>query len=116
MRKNEEKAEVLSAVLASVFSSKTRCPQVARPELEEREKSRMNSKFQKMMLLCLSDTHTSTGLAGIHLRMLSKLLREPTEPRPTMYQQSWLFRQVPVGCTLGSIPPTNQQRGKEDLT
>lgn len=68
------------------------------------------------MLLCLSGTHRSTELAGIHLRLLSKLLREPTQPLQIIYQQSWLFKEVPTGWTLANIPPTYKQKGKEHPT
>lgn len=95
-----------------LFSSKTRCPQGTQPWAgREGEGAERAPTFQKM-LQWLSDTYTSTGLAGIHPRVLSKLLREPTDPLPIIYQQSWLFREVPIGWTLASIPPIYREGRK----
>jgi len=71
VRKDEEKAEVLSAFFVSVFNSKGNCsPNTQPPEQEDRDgELKDTSKIQGEMvsdLLHHTDTHRTMGLDGIH--------------------------------------------------
>jgi len=73
--RNEEKAEVLHAYLASVFDSQTDYPQGSEPPvLEDREgeqnKPPIIQEEAVNNLLCHLDTYKSVGPDGIHPRVL----------------------------------------------
>ncbi|GAB0183641.1 mitochondrial enolase superfamily member 1 [Grus japonensis] len=62
------------------------------------------------------DTPKSMGLDGIHPRVLRKLAEVLTKPLSTIYQQSWLTREVPVDWRLANVMLRIHRKGwKEDL-
>lgn len=70
----EEKAEKLNAFFASVFKSKTSCPQGTQPyELEERNREPNDSPIIQRDMTHHSDTQKSMGSGGIHPGVLRGL-------------------------------------------
>ncbi|GAB0185682.1 mitochondrial enolase superfamily member 1 [Grus japonensis] len=61
------------------------------------------------------DTHKSTGLDGIHPRVLRKLTEVLTKTLSIIYQHSWLTREVPVDWRLANVTPIYKKSQKEDL-
>ncbi|KAK4831533.1 hypothetical protein QYF61_018135 [Mycteria americana] len=117
--KDEEKAEVLNAILASVFNSKSSCSWGTQPpQLEDREGEQKEAPIiQGEMvsdLLHHLDTHKSMGLDGIHPRVLRELVEVLTQPLSIIYQQSWLTGEVPVDWRLASVTPIYKKGWKGD--
>ncbi|KAK4831532.1 LOW QUALITY PROTEIN: hypothetical protein QYF61_018134, partial [Mycteria americana] len=117
--KDEEKAEVLNAILASVFNSKSSCSWGTQPpQLEDREGEQKEAPIiQGEMvsdLLHHLDTHKSMGLDGIHPRVLRELVEVLTKPLSIIYQQSWLTGEVPVDWRLASVTPIYKKGWKGD--
>ncbi|KAK4831655.1 hypothetical protein QYF61_018622 [Mycteria americana] len=116
--KDEEKAEVLIAFVASVFNSQTSYPQgIQPPELEDRDgeqnKPPIIEEEAVNDLLCHLDTHKSMGPDGIHLRVLRELAEELAKPLSIIYQQSWLTREVPDDWRLANGTPSYKKGRKK---
>ena len=66
-------------------------------------------------LLHRLDTHKSTGLDGIHPRVLREVAEVLTKSLSILYQQSRLTREVPVDWRLANEMPICKKGQKEDL-
>ncbi|GAB0205293.1 receptor-type tyrosine-protein phosphatase zeta [Grus japonensis] len=60
------------------------------------------------------DTHKSMELDGIHPRVLRELAEVLTKLLSTIYQQSWLTREVPVDWRLANVMPIYKKGQKDD--
>lgn len=99
---DENKAEVLQASFASVFTCKASCSQgIQPPELEDchREEDEVSVIQQETLsdLLHHLNIQKSIGLDRIHPRVLNKPVEVLTRPLSRTRQHSWLTGEVPDG-------------------
>ncbi|PKU29396.1 rna-directed dna polymerase from mobile element jockey-like [Limosa lapponica baueri] len=112
----DEKAEVLNAFSASVFSSRVSCSLSSQtPELVdgggEQNKAPIIQREMVGDLLQHLDVHKSMGPDGIHLRVLREVL---TGPLSIIYQHSWQPGEVPVDWCLANVTAIHKKGWKED--
>ena len=103
---DEEKAEVLNDCFDRVFNSKNSCsPCTQPPELEDKDGEQNEAPIIQGVsnLIHHLDTYKSTGLYGIHPRVLRELTEVLTKSLSIIYQQSWLTGEVPVDWRLANV-------------
>ncbi|KFO84021.1 hypothetical protein N320_11586, partial [Buceros rhinoceros silvestris] len=60
------------------------------------------------------DVPKAMGPDGIHPRVLRELAEVLTKPLSTIYQQSWLNREVQIDWRLANVTPIYKKGWKED--
>jgi len=113
-----EKAELLNAFFASVFSAVT-CPQESQAP-EVREEAHREDDFplveEDCVRDCLSnmDAHKSMGPDGMHPRVLRELADVIAEPLSIIFERSWRIGEVPEDWRKASVSPIFKKGKKED--
>ncbi|RMC05523.1 hypothetical protein DUI87_18717 [Hirundo rustica rustica] len=112
----DEKAKVLNAFFASVFSVKMACPQDnCHPGLVDGVRAQNNppviqEEAVTELLSCL-DVHKSMGPDGFYPGMIRELADELAKTL-SIYQQSWLTDEVPDDWKLANVMPIHK-KGRE---
>ncbi|NXR06414.1 RTXE polymerase, partial [Semnornis frantzii] len=116
--KDEEKAEMLNAYFASVFSNGSSSALGTHPhEVGVREGNRnediTTNEAVVTDLLCHLDVHKSVGSDELHPGVLRELVELLAKPLSIIYQKSWLTGEVPMGWRVENVRPIYKKGRKE---
>jgi len=113
-----EKAELLNAAFASLFSAKAG-PQESQA-LEARKEAWRNEDLSLVKEDCVRDhlsnldTHKSMGPDGMHSRVLRKLAGVIAETLSIIFERSWRTGEVPEDWRKANVTPIFKKGKKED--
>ncbi|PKU46370.1 rna-directed dna polymerase from mobile element jockey-like [Limosa lapponica baueri] len=113
-----EKAELLNAFFASVFTAKASPQDLQTLEVGERAWSEEDSPSiaEDWVRDHLSklDTHKSMGPDGMHPQTLGELAEVTAKPLSNIFKKSWRTAEVPEDWRKGNVTPVFKKGKKED--
>jgi len=113
-----EKAELLNAFIASVFSAKASPQESQAPEVREEAYREDDLRlFEEDCVrdnLSNPDTHKSMGPDRMHPRVLRELADVIAEPLSIIFERSWRTGEVPENWRKANVTPIFKKGKKED--
>ena len=111
-----EKAEILNAFSASIFSTKTSLQEFQTLEVRERVWGKEDFLLIEVReCVAKINTHKSMGPDGVHPCVLRELAKVIAESLSVIFERYWETEEVAEGWMIAGVTPVIKKSKKEDL-